>query len=82
RIGIARVLYHEREVLILDEATSALDNETEASISEAIQSLSGMKTLIIIAHRLTTVENCDVVYMLEKGRIVKAGSYREVVAVK
>ncbi|MGH8001479.1 MAG: ABC transporter ATP-binding protein, partial [Brasilonema sp.] len=79
RIGIARAFYHEREILILDEATSALDNETESLISDAIRSLSGTKTLIIIAHRLSTVEHCDRIYVLEDGRIVKSGSYREVV---
>ena len=65
--------------LVLDEATSALDNETEKLVSEAISSLAGTKTLIIIAHRLTTVEHCDRIYMLENGRIVKSGSYQEVV---
>jgi ABC-type multidrug transport system fused ATPase/permease subunit len=79
RIGIARALYHEREILVLDEATSALDNETEGLISEAIKSLAGTKTLIIIAHRLSTVEHCDRVYLLEKGRLIKSGSYQEVV---
>ena len=79
RIGIARALYHEREILVLDEATSALDNETEQLISESIRALSGTKTLIIIAHRLTTVEYCDRVYAMDKGQIVKCGSYQEVV---
>lgn len=79
RIGIARALYHEREILVLDEATSALDNETEAMVSEAIRALSGTKTMIIIAHRLTTVEHCDRVYAMDKGQIVKCGSYQEVV---
>ncbi|MEM8722822.1 MAG: ABC transporter ATP-binding protein [Cyanobacteria bacterium P01_G01_bin.39] len=79
RIGIARALYHEREILVLDEATSALDNETEKLVSEAISSLAGTKTLIIIAHRLSTVEHCNRIYLLEKGRIVKSGSYQEVV---
>ncbi len=79
RIGIARALYHEREILVLDEATSALDSETEALVSQAIQSLSGQKTLIIIAHRLTTVKNCDCVYLLEQGRVVQSGSYQKVV---
>lgn len=82
RIGIARVLYHEREVLILDEATSALDHETESLINEAIHALSGIKTLIIIAHRLSTVENCDRVYLLEQGQIVKSGHYQEVVVTR
>ena len=79
RIGIARALYHEREILVLDEATSALDNETEALVTEAIKSLSGEKTMIIIAHRLTTVQHCDRIYLMEKGCIVKSGSYDEVV---
>jgi ABC-type multidrug transport system fused ATPase/permease subunit len=79
RIGIARALYHERKILVLDEATSALDNETEKLVSEAIRSLAGTKTLIIIAHRLSTVEHCDRIYLLEKGRILKSGSYQKVV---
>jgi ABC-type multidrug transport system fused ATPase/permease subunit len=78
RIGIARALYHEREILVLDEATSALDNETESLVTQSIQALSGLKTLIIIAHRLTTIEHCDRVYQLEKGSIIKSGSYQEV----
>ncbi|MBE9228324.1 ABC transporter ATP-binding protein [Phormidium sp. LEGE 05292] len=80
RVGIARALYHEREVLVLDEATAALDNETERLVTDAIQTLSGTKTLIIIAHRLTTVKNCDRIYLMEKGEIVKMVSYAEVIA--
>ena len=79
RVGIARALYHEREILVLDEATAALDNETESKVTEAIKSLSGLKTMIIIAHRLTTVKHCDRLYVIERGRIVKSGSYQEVV---
>ena len=79
RIGIARALYHECEILVLDEATSALDNETEKLISESIRALSGTKTMVIIAHRLTTVEHCDRIYEMDKGQIVKCGSYQEVV---
>jgi len=79
RVGIARALYHEREILVFDEATAALDNETEALVTEAIKSLSGAKTMIIIAHRLSTLENCDRIYMLEKGKVVKTGSYHDVV---
>jgi len=78
RVGIARAIYHGREILVLDEATSALDPETERLVSEAIDSLAGDKTLIIIAHRLSTIENCDRVYQLDQGRIQKVGSYREV----
>ena len=68
RIGIARALYNDPEVLILDEATSALDNDTEAAIMEAINRLHGHKTLIIIAHRLQTIEKCDLVYRVENGK--------------
>lgn len=70
RIGIARALYTDPELLIFDEATSALDNETEAAIMESINALHGHKTMIIIAHRLTTIEECDMVYRVEDGRIV------------
>ena len=79
RIGIARALYHGREILVLDEATSALDNETEQLISESIRALSGTKTMIIIAHRLTTVEHCDRIYVMDRGKIVQCGNYQEVV---
>ena len=71
RIGIARALYHDPEILILDEATSALDNETEKSVMEAVDSLHGKMTLIIIAHRLTTIKNCDVIYEISDGGAVK-----------
>jgi len=70
RIGIARALYHDPEVLILDEATSALDNDTEAAIMESINRLQGRKTLVIIAHRLQTIEKCDLVYRVEDGKAV------------
>lgn len=79
RIGIARALYHEKEILVLDEATSALDTETESLINKSIQALAGKKTLIIIAHRLSTIEDCDRVYLLEKGRVIRSGSYEEIV---
>lgn len=71
RIGIARALYTDPELLIFDEATSALDNETESAIMESINSLHGRKTIIIIAHRLTTIQECDVVYRVEDGKIVR-----------
>ena len=70
RIGIARALYNNPEVLILDEATSALDNDTEAAIMESINRLHGKKTLIIIAHRLQTIEKCDIIYRVENGKAV------------
>ena len=79
RIGIARALYHEREILVLDEATSALDNETESLVTESIQSLSGTKTMIVIAHRLSTIKHCDRIYVMDKGKIIKSGNYQEVV---
>ena len=71
RIGIARALYSQPTVLILDEATSALDNETEREVMEAIDGLKGTRTLIIIAHRLTTIKNCDVIYEVKDGVIVR-----------
>lgn len=75
RIGIARALYYDPEVLILDEATSALDNDTEAAIMESINRLHGRKTLIIIAHRLQTIEKCDLVYRVENGKVtIERGS--------
>ena len=78
RIGIARALYHDPAVLVLDEATSSLDTATEREVMETVQSLRGGKTLIIVAHRLTTVANCDRLFRLEQGRVVEEG---EVVAV-
>ncbi len=71
RIGIARALYHNPEVLVLDEATSALDNDTERAVMEAIETLHGKMTLIIIAHRLTTIKNCDYVYEIIDGKAVR-----------
>lgn len=79
RIGIARALYHEREILVLDEATSALDNETESLISEALRELGRTKTMIVIAHRLTTIKYCDRVYEMSNGEIMRFGSYQEIV---
>ena len=73
RIGIARALYSDPQLLIFDEATSALDNETEAAIMESINALHGKKTMVIIAHRLTTIEECDVVYRVEGKQICKEG---------
>lgn len=71
RIGIARALYNDPELVIFDEATSALDNETEAAIMESINSLHGKKTLVIIAHRLTTIEDCDIIFRVENGKIIR-----------
>jgi len=71
RIGIARALYNEPEILVLDEATSSLDNDTEKAVMDAIEKLYGKMTMIIIAHRLTTIEKCDAVYRVEDGKIIK-----------
>lgn len=73
RIGIARALYHDPEILVLDEATSALDTKSETAVMEAIKALQGSKTIIIVAHRLTTVEHCDRIYRLENGKIAAEG---------
>ena len=78
RIGIARALYHRPSVLVLDEATSSLDTETEKGVMQAVQALQGDKTVIIVAHRLSTVEYCDRLYRLDAGRIVDEGTFDEV----
>jgi ABC-type multidrug transport system fused ATPase/permease subunit len=78
RIGIARALYHNPDVLVLDEATSSLDTETEHGVMQAVQALQGEKTVIIVAHRLSTVEYCDRLYRLESSRIVDEGTFEEV----
>ena len=78
RVAIARAFYHNREILILDEATSALDNKTEQQIVKEIDELKGHKTLVIIAHRLSTVQKCDYIYKLENGRIISHGKPEDV----
>lgn len=71
RIGIARALYHNPEILVFDEATSALDNDTEAAVMEAVNSFHGKKTMVIIAHRLNTIEKCDIVYKVENEKLIE-----------
>ncbi|MFO8044398.1 MAG: ABC transporter ATP-binding protein [Halomonas sp.] len=80
RIGIARALYDDAEVLVLDEATSALDGITEKMVMDAIHDFSGNKTIIMIAHRLATVKQCDRIYLLDAGKVVDQGTYSELAA--
>ncbi len=80
RIGIARALYHEPKVLIMDEATAALDNETEYNLINSIENLSGKCTVIWVAHRISTVKNCDVIFFLNHGRMIASGSYDSLVS--
>ena len=77
RVGIARALYHDPDVLILDEATSALDNLTEKAVMDAVHNLGQAKTIIMIAHRLSTVQDCDSIMMIERGQIVAQGPYAD-----
>lgn len=77
RIGIARALYHEADVLVFDEATSALDGITEKLIMDAIHDFSGQKTIIMIAHRLKTVQKCDTIFMIDQGKVAAQGTYEE-----
>lgn len=79
RIGIARALYYNPQILIFDEATSSLDNATEKDVLNAIERVAKLKTMIVIAHRLTTVKNSDIVYLMKKGKIVNKGKYNEMV---
>ena len=77
RVGIARALYHQPELLIFDEATSALDTETEREVSRAIDGLAGQKTMILIAHRLSTLRNCDTIVLLKDGRVAGMGRHQD-----
>lgn len=79
RIGIARALYHNPDVLVLDEATSALDNATEKAVMEAVRKLSGQKTIVLVAHRLTTVEKADTIFVFERGHVKARGAYAELI---
>ena len=79
RIGIARALYHKPQVLILDEATSALDNQTEKAVMDAVNNLDKNITIILIAHRLSTVKKCDQIYLLNKGQLESQGTFEELI---
>ena len=79
RLGIARALYHDPKVLVLDEATSAMDNLTEKLIMKAINNLRKNTTIILIAHRLTTIKNCDKIFLLDKGKLINQGSYNQLI---
>ena len=79
RIGIARALYKNADVIVFDEATSALDDETELAVMEAIESLDEHLTVIIVAHRLSTLKNCSEIVELKDGQITRIGTYEEVV---
>lgn len=80
RIGIARALYKRSTLLVFDEATSALDDATETSVMQSIDSLGRDLTVLLIAHRLTTLRNCDIIYRLDRGRVIECGSYEEIIA--
>jgi len=71
RIGIDRALYHNPSILVLDEATSALDSETEEDVMDSIIHLKGKKTILIVAHRLSTLKSCDKIYKMDKGKIIE-----------
>jgi ATP-binding cassette, subfamily B, bacterial PglK len=82
RIAIARAFYHSRKILVMDESTSALDDQTEKEVVDEISYLKGSITLIVIAHRLTTLKHCDIVYEINNGRIVRKGDYGTIVGTK
>jgi ABC-type bacteriocin/lantibiotic exporter with double-glycine peptidase domain len=77
RIGIARALYHDPSVLMLDEATSALDSVTESAVISAVRNLTARKTIIMVAHRLSTVKDCDTIFLLQHGRLIASGTYEQ-----
>ena len=81
RIGIARALYHNPKILILDEATSALDNQTEKAVMDAVNNLNKSITIILIAHRLSTVKKCDKIFILENGKIKNQGTFKELIKI-
>jgi ATP-binding cassette subfamily C protein len=79
RIGIARALYYDPQLIVFDEATSALDYDTEKSVMEAIENLSREKSIIIVAHRLTTLQKCELIFKVERGRIIKFGTFDDII---
>ena len=81
RIGIARALYHNPQLLVMDEATSALDNSTERAVMEAVHNLGKKMTIILIAHRLTTVRQCDCIFLIERGRVVSKGNFDQLLSI-
>ena len=81
-MALARAFYHGRNVLVMDEATSALDNETEREIVDEMELLKGDVTMIVIAHRLTTLQHCDKIYKLKDGQIVNSGTYNQLISEK
>ncbi len=82
RIGIARALYHDPAVLMLDEATSSLDTATEYGVMQAVRAMHGAKTIVIVAHRFSTVKHCDRIYRLEQGRVVEEGRADDILGTK
>ena len=79
RIGISRALYNKPSVLILDEATNSLDNDTEQAVMDAVSSLTKDITIILIAHRLNTLKNCNIIFKIDKGKLVGQGTYKELI---
>ena len=79
RIGIARALYNNPKVLVLDEATSALDNQTEQAVMDAVNNIGKDMTIILIAHRLNTLKNCDIIFKLEKGKVIDQGTFEKLI---
>tara|TARA_B110000438_G_C15776458_1_gene634270 strand:- start:1031 stop:1780 length:750 start_codon:yes stop_codon:yes gene_type:complete len=82
RVGIARALYHDPSFIVFDEATSSLDSETEHGVMQTVQDLQKTKTFLIVAHRLSTLKDCDVIYKIRDGRVVASGSFKEMAKVE